>query len=147
MNATSEVYVENISQGPNIFCIFLSLIAEYKPTVISIDEEPVKIRAGNGSFIPVPGNVLFDTGNLNATGISEELTNKLGLQEDGTKLKKVKLPDDKEGQFGTVPLQIVVRGIIYKVNALVGVPAVGTDLLIGIDIIKKLIERKFSFGE
>lgn len=130
-----------------IFWFFLSLIAEYKPTVISIGEEPVKVRSGNGSFIPVPGNVLFDTGNLSATGISKKLLNKLGLQEDKTKLMKVKLPDGKEGQYGTVPLQIVVRGIKYKSNALVGAPAVGTDLLIGIDIIGKLIERKFSFGE
>ena len=115
--------------------------------MISTGDEPVKIRAGSGAFISVLGNVLFDTGNSSATGISEKLLNELDLHEDRTKLKKVKLPGGKVGQFGRVPLQIVVRGIKYKVNALVGAPAAGTDLLIGIDIMKRLIERKYSFGE
>ena len=115
--------------------------------IFFIDEEPVKIRAKDGSFIPVPGNVLFDTGNSSSTSISKELLYKLGLREDRRNLTKVKLPDSKVGQFGRVRLKIVVRGIIYNVKALVGVPAADVDLLLGKDIMKRLIERKYTFGE
>lgn len=91
--------------------------------------------------------MLFDTGNLNATGISRKLLSELDLTEDRSKLQNVRLPDGNIGQFGGVGLQIVVRGVKYKVNALFGVPATGTDLLIGIDIIKHLKERKLTFGD
>ena len=115
--------------------------------MISITEEPVQIKDGNGSWILVPGDVLVDSGNEVATGISEKLVHKLDLHPDRSKLRKVVTAGGKEFQCSTVEIEINVRGHKFKVYALVGAPAPDTDLLIGIDVIKPLFDLKYSLGE
>ena len=116
--------------------------------MISISEEPVEIRHGDGTWMTVPGEVLFDTGNELATGISEKLVDKLDLQPDRRKPRNVVVGGGHELHCSRVAIKIKVRGDTYKVNnALVGAPAPNTDLLIGKDVIDKLIDRKYTFGE
>ena len=117
--------------------------------MISITEEPVEIQHGNGTWTLVPGEVLFDTGNEMATGISEKLVDKLDLQPDRSKQRKVVTGGGKELHCGRVVIEIVkVRGHKFKVdNVLVGAPAPDTDLLIRKDVIDQLIDRKYTFGE
>ena len=116
--------------------------------MISITEEPVEIQHGNGTWTLVPGEVLFDTGNEMATGISEKLVDKLDLQPDRSKQRKVVTGGGKEFPCSRVAIEIKIRGHTFKVdNALVGAPAPNTDLLIGKDVIDQLIDRKYTFGE
>ena len=115
--------------------------------MISINEEPVQIKDGNESWILVPGEVLFDSGNELATGISEELVDKLDLHPDRSKLRKVVTVGNKEFHCGTVVIEINVRGHKFKLNALVGATAPNTDLLIGADVINPLLNLRYTLGE
>ena len=83
-------------------------------------------------MIPVPEHwrVLFDTGNEVATSYLE-----LNLQPDPSKKRKVKLAGG-----GSVDIELIIRGYHFKVCALIDVVAEGTDLLVGMDIIKKLFD-------
>ena len=121
-------------------------MSEFKPQVISIDEEPVKIKNGEGKAILVPGNVKFDTGNDAGTAISLRLLEKLGLEPDRSKKYCV------EGVGGVmecfrVEISLRIRRRVFKVSALVGSVAGDADLLIGNDIMTKLDKLNFSFGQ
>ena len=104
----------------------------YKPFIISRDKELVDIQKACGEVIPVPEHwrVLFDTGNEVATSYLE-----LNLQPDPSKKRKVKLAGG-----GSVDIEVLIRGYHFKVCALIDVVAEGTDLLVGMDIIKKLFD-------
>ena len=128
-------------------CIFLSSITGFKPTVISIDNEPVQIKHGNGRWMSAPGRVLFDTGNTLATAISEDSVNELKLKPDESKTREAESIGGIKCEFNTVPIEVNVRGHKFKVDALVGAVASETDLLIGADIINPLIKKKYTFGE
>lgn len=52
--------------------------------MISIDEEPVKIKNADGKCVLVK-KVKFDTGNDGGTAISSGLLHKLGLEPDRSK--------------------------------------------------------------
>ena len=121
----------------------------YKPLVISRDEEPVEIQNAFDKVIPVPGKfrVLFDTGNEAATGISRELLLELNLQPDPNKQGKANLAGGGSGQFETVQIVLLIRGYQFSVCALVDVPAKGTDLLVGMDIIEKLFDLGYTIGD
>lgn len=125
------------------------LILRYKPYIISRDEEPVEIRNACGKVIPVQGHwrVLFDTGNEAHTGISTGLLLELNLQPDSKTKKKVKLAGGGLRQFENVEIELVIRGYHFKVYALVGAPAEGTDLLVGMDIIQQLFDKGYTIGE
>ncbi|KAJ7393242.1 hypothetical protein OS493_006211 [Desmophyllum pertusum] len=128
--------------------VCVGLIIRFKPRVISINEEPVKVKDVNGALIIVPvGCCLFDTGNDAATAVSQELVDELGLLPDRRKLTKVVGIGGAVCQCSKVSLDLVVRGHRFSVEALVGAVAPDTDLLIGSDIIKQLIELKFTLGE
>ena len=109
----------------------------YKPFIISRDKELVDIQKACGGVIPVPEHwrVLFDTGNEVATSYLE-----LNLQPDPRKKRKVKLAGGGSGQFETVDIEFIIRGYHFKVCALIDAVAEGTDLLVGMDIIKKLFD-------
>ena len=115
--------------------------------MISITEEPVEVKDGNGRWMRVPGDVLFDTGNKSQTAISGELVDKLDLQPDRRKLRKVVAAGDTQLQCSTVDIEVNVRNNKFKVEALVGATAPPTDLLIGSDIINPLTKKKYTFGE
>lgn len=137
------VYYNNVNFL--LFQFFFSL-SEFKPQVISIDEEPVKIKNGEGKAILVPGNVKFDTGNDAGTAISLRLLEKLDLEADRSKKYSV------EGVGGVmecfrVEISLRIRRRVFKVSALVGSVTGDTDLLIGNDIMTKLDKLNFSFGQ
>ena len=115
--------------------------------MISIKNEPVKITDGNWRFTDLSGRVIFDTGNDAGTSISKELADKLDLQPDGRNLVPVVGLGGAKALFDTVPITVDVRGHQFPVDALIGAQAPGTDLLIGNDIIKLLIEKGFTIGE
>ncbi len=118
--------------------------------MISIHNEPVKITDGSGQFIDVPGEVVVDTGNDAGTGISLELFYKLNLQPTSRHLSRtvfVNVGGGNMEKFSTVPLEVEVKGHQFSVDALIGAPARGTDLLIGNDLINQLIEKGFTIGE
>ena len=121
----------------------------YKPFIISRDEELVDIQKACGEVIPVPEHwrVLFDTGNEVATGISRRCLLELNLQPDPSKKRKVKLAGGGSGQFETVEINLIIRGYPFKVCALVDAVAEGTDLLVGMDIIKKLFDSGYTIGD
>ncbi|PFX12452.1 hypothetical protein AWC38_SpisGene23591 [Stylophora pistillata] len=125
------------------------LILRYKPLVISRDEEPVQIKNGCGKVIPVSRChcVLFDTGNDAATGISRELLLELNLQPYRNKKREVKLAGGRLGQFEMVEIELVIRGHHFNVCALIDAPAEGTDLLVGMDIIRQLYDLGYTIGE
>ena len=102
-----------------------------------------------GEVIPVPGHwrVLFDTGNEVATGISRELLLKLNLQPDPNKKRKAKLAGRRSGQFETIQIVLAIRGYQFSVCALVDVPAKGTDLLVGMDVIQQLFDLGYTIGD
>ena len=45
-----------------------------------------------------------------------------------------------------VNLKLKIRGHVIPVRALAGAPAPGIDLLIGMDVIRKLNDENFSLG-
>lgn len=113
--------------------------------MISIDEEPVKIRNGDGKCVLVK-NVKFDTGNDGGTAISSGLVQKLGLEPDRSKKSRI------VGIGGTVEcfqvkITIYIRKRPFKVNALVDALAPRTDLLIGNDIMEMLDKENYTIGQ
>lgn len=133
-----------------LFTFFTFL--EYKPHVISTDEEIVKIKNGDGKYIIFPGIVKFDTGNEAATGISYEFIEKLDLEVDHSKKVRIttagRTAEGNEivAQCSRVNLKLKIRGHVIPVHALAGAPASGTDLLIGMDVIRKLHDENFTLG-
>ena len=107
----------------------------------------MKIRNGNGEWVDLERNVLFDTGNSSATAISEKLVEDLNLEPDRSKRRKVEGMGGINGHFSTVDVEIKVRNHKFPVNASVGATASCTDLLIGTDIISWLIEKNYTLGE
>lgn len=113
--------------------------------MISIDEEPVKIRNADGKRVLVK-NVKFDTGNDGGTAISNDLVLNLGLEPDRSKKFRV------VGIGGTVEcfkvkISLYIRRCPFKLNALVGAIAPGTDLLIGNDIMEMLDKENYTIGQ
>ena len=129
-----------------LFQLFFFFFSEFKPQVISIDEEPVKIKNAEGRAIPVPGNVKFDTGNDVATAISPRLLEKLGLEPDRSKKIRVTGVGGDMECF-RVEISLRIRRRMFKVSALVGAVAGDTDLLIGNDVMMELDKLNFSFGQ
>lgn len=119
----------------------------HKAKIISIDDEPVKIKDHKGQVIPVPGNVKFDTGNDVATAISEKLVEKLDLLPDDNKKRRVTGAGGTVLHCSTVEITVVIRKRRYRRLALVGAQAPGTDLLIGMDIIESLNDKDYTLGK
>lgn len=120
--------------------------SEYKPKVISTDEEPVKIMNRDGNMIFVPGSVKFDTGNDAATAISHGLMDKLHLKTDRSKRISVTGIGGHVLDCCRVKICLLIRKRVFKVDALVGAVAPQTDLLIGNEIIEQLAKENFSIG-
>ena len=120
--------------------------SEYKPQTISIDEEPVKIQDGDGNIILVPGTVKFDTGNDAGTAISKELGDTLGLKPDSRKKRKVHVTGGYVIEYKKVTIKLFIRKRQFIVDALFGAVASGTDLLVGMEIIKRLNGENFTLG-
>ena len=120
--------------------------SEYKPQTISIDEEPVKIQDGDGNIILVPGTVKFDTGNDAGTAISKELGDTLGLEPDSRKKRKVHVTGGGVIEYKKVTIKLFIRKRQFIVDALFGAVASGTDLLVGMEIIKQLNGENFTLG-
>ena len=138
------------------FCIFI-LFSEYKPYVISRDEEPVKIQNASGEMIPIHHvfelepdkkrwKVLFDTCNEVDTGISRELMEELNLQADPNKKKKAKVIGGGSCEFQTIQIVLVIRGHRFSVCGLVDAVAEDTNLLMGMDIIQPLYDLGYTIG-
>lgn len=94
----------------------------------------------------MPGNVKFDTGNDAGTAISPRLLEKLGLEPDQRKKIRVNGVGGDMECF-RVEISLRIRRRVFKVSALVGAVAGDTDLLIGNDIMTKLDNLNFSFGQ
>jgi len=131
------------------------LILRYKPKVISVEEEMVEIMNADGNYVNCPGEVTFDTGNCGGTAISRELVKELNLEDTIDHENKVRCwgvaRDDDDKQISnlcsTIKINIKIRKKPFPVRALYGVPAEGTDLLIGMDIIKELFDEDFTLGK
>lgn len=123
----------------------------YKPTVISIENEPVAIMNSEGDFVACP-EVEFDTGNRVLTGISGKCVEKLGLEDKIDHTEKVPcLTVGKSGcrtriEFSTVEIQIEIRGMVFTLKALYDV-SVDKDLLIGMDVIDSLFDGNYTLGK
>ena len=128
--------------------LLLVFCSEYKPKVISIDEEPVKIKNADKKFIQVPGMVTLDTGNDAATGISRKLLEKLNLEDkiDYSKKRKFMVAGGSSIECNRVHITLKIRDMKFPTNALVGALAPKTDLLIGMEIISKLNDENFTLG-
>lgn len=135
-----------------IFSFTFFTFIGYKPHVISTDEEIVKIKNGEGKYLIFPGIVKFDTGNEVASGISYEFIEKLDLEVDHSKKVRMttagRTEDGNEivAQCSRVNFKLKIRGQVIPVHGLAGAPAPGTDLLIGMDVIKKLHDENFTLG-
>lgn len=131
------------------------LLLGYKPKVISAEDEMVEIMNADRNYVDCPGVVTFDTGNCGGTAISRELVKKLNLEDTIDHENKVRYRgvarDDDDKQISnlcsTIKINIKIRKNKFPVRALYGVPAEGTDLLIGMDIIKKLFDEDFTLGK
>lgn len=119
----------------------------HKAKVISIDDEPVKIKDQHGNMIRVPGSVKFDSGNNAGTAISDRLVDNLGLKPDYSKMKHVTGAGGTVLRCSMVKITVIIRKRICTCHALVGVPAPGTDLLIGMDIIERLNDEGYTLGK
>ena len=119
--------------------------------VISRDEEPdVKIFNKNDDLVDVEGKILFDTGNEGKTLITREFAEELELD-----IEKLSEPIERGMPGGNnmsvthvaeLPLLVrwhLVRGITAHIGELAG----DVDLLIGMDIIERLIARGYTIGE
>ena len=94
----------------------------------------------------VPGKVKFDTGNDAGTAISEKLGSTLGLEPDSRKKMKACVPGGDEIEFSKVTIKLFIRKRQFIVDALFGAVASGTDLLVGMEIIKQLDGENFTLG-
>ena len=107
----------------------------------------MKIRDVNGELHQlVSGSVKFDSGNDVATAISKELVKDLGLEPNPHKKRIVTLAGGLKKPFGVIEISIVVRGREFCVKALVGAVCPDTELLVGMDVIQRLAEEKFTLG-
>ena len=125
------------------FIVFLNYFSGYKPFIISIDEEPVDIMNASGSWIRQ--SVCFDTGNKEAACISEKLLQKLGLKVDWEDTVLVHLAGAKK-RFPEVKVELKIRQHHFEGLALVGAVPEGFHLLIGMKIIKELIDLGYTIG-
>lgn len=112
----------------------------------------MEIKIGEEQSVIVPGVVKFDTGNDGPTTMSRVLMEKLGLEPDRS--KKLRTGPGIGGNFVDcfkVKICLYIRKRWWEVDAFVGAGALdpvapGTDLLIGKDIISRLVEEGFSIG-
>lgn len=137
--------------GPELFFFFVFLTSitpfysEFRPRVISSAEEPVKIRNGDGKFVVVE-NVKFDPANDGPTAISSDLVQKLSLEVDKNKKSRMIGIGDTEECF-KVKISLYIRKHHFKIDALVDAVTPGTDLLLGNDIMAKLVQEKYTIGQ
>lgn len=90
----------------------------------------------------------MDTGNNASTAISKKLVEQLQLEEWSCKRMRLNAAGGSHFQCNSrVTIKLIIREDLYKVHALVGALAHGCDLLIGMDIIKKLNDKNFTVGE
>lgn len=123
--------------------------------MISIEDEPLKIKNAEGNFVDCPLDVTFDTGNSVATGISVKLVRLLNLEGkiDYTQaVPVVGVGRDEDGNpitnfCHTVKIEIKIREMVFTVNALYDIPVENTHLLIGMDIIDPLFAENFTLGK
>ena len=127
------------------FFLYYPFYSEFRPHVISIDEELVKIRNGDGKCVLVK-KVKLDTGNDGGTAISSGLVQKLGLEPDRSKKSRMVGIGGPVECF-KVKISIYIRKRCFKVNALVDAVAPETDLLIGNDIMAKLDKENYTIGQ
>lgn len=113
--------------------------------MISIDEEPVEIRNGDGKCVLVK-KVKFDTGNDGGTAISSDFVQQLGLEPDRSK-KFCMVGIGGPVECFRVKISLYIRKHHFKVNALVGAVTPGTDLLVGNDIMEKLDKENYTIGQ
>ena len=123
--------------------------------MISIDEEPVKIKNADGVFVLCPGVVTFDTGNTVATSISNELVNILKLEDKIDHTKRLRYTaagrdangNPNHGVSSRVWIDLKIRRRVFPVFALVNAAVKNVDLLIGMDVISKLNDENFTLGK
>ncbi|XP_068755954.1 uncharacterized protein [Montipora capricornis] len=131
------------------------LILKYKPKVISIDEEPVRIKNADGIFVLCPGVVTFDSGNTLATSISNELLNILKLEDKIDHTKRVRYSaagsdangNPNHGVSSRVWINLKIRKRVFPVFALVDAAVKNVDLLIGMDVVRDLNDENFTLGK
>ena len=115
----------------------------------------VEIMNSEGSYVNCPVMEEFDTQNTLATAISEDLVKKLNLEDridhSNKKWYSGIVTDDDEKPIGklcsTIKIDVKIRERKFSVVALYGVPRKPTGLLIGIDIIKPLLDEGFALGK
>lgn len=132
------------------------MLLGYKPKVISFDDDMVEIMNADRNYVNCSEDVTvkFDTGNCGGTAISKNLVNELNLEDTIDHENKVRywgVARDDDGKqisnlCSTIEINIKIRNRKFPVRALYGVPAEGTDLLIGMDIIQKLFDEDFTLG-
>ena len=128
------------------FIVFLNYFSGYQPFIISRDEEPVDIMNASGSWIRVQGcQICFDTANDAAACISKELLQKLDLEVDWEDTVPVHLAG-VNGEFPEVKVELKIRQHHFEGLALVGAVPEGFHLLIGMEIIKELIDLGYAVG-
>lgn len=129
------------------FIVFLNYFSGYQPLIISRDEEPVDIMNASGSWIRVQGRqrACFDTGNDAAACISEELLQELGLEVDWEDTVRVHLAG-VDAKFPAVKVHLKIRQHHFEGLALVGAVPEGFHLLVGMEIIKELIDLGYTIG-
>jgi len=151
-----DVAIIKFIQSSHGGCIAVceGLVLRYKPKVISVEEEMVEIMNAEGNYVKCQEVATIDTGNTLATGISEELVEKLNLEDRIDHTNKTCYSGVVKGDDGepisklcsTIPINIKIRKMKFSVEALYGVPRKHTGLLIGMDIIKKLFDEEFTLG-
>lgn len=130
------------------------LVLRFKPKVISVEEETVKIMNAEGNYVNCQEVATIDTGNTLATGISEDLVEKLNLKDriDHTNKRCYSgVVKDDDGEpisklCSTIPINIKIRERKFSIEALYDVTPKHTGLLIGMDIIKQLFDEEFTLG-
>ena len=128
------------------FIVFLNYFSGYQPFIISRDEEPVDIMNASGSWIRVQGcQICFDTANDAAACISKELLQKLDLEVDWEDTVPVHLAG-VNGEFSEVKVELKIRQHHFEGLALVGAVPEGFHLLVGMKIIKELIDLGYAVG-
>ena len=129
------------------FIVFLNYFSGYKPWILSINEEPVDIMNASGSWIRVQGrkSFRFDTCNTAAACISIELLQKLGLEVNLEDTVPVHLAG-AYAEFPEVKVELKIRQHHFEGLALVGAVPEGFNLLVGMEIFKKLRKLGYTLG-
>ena len=129
------------------FIVLLNYFSGYKPFIISRDEELVDIMNASGSWIRVQGrqSFCFDTGNNAAACISIELLQKLGLKVNLEDTVPVHLAG-ADAEFPEVKVELKIRQHHFEGLASVGAVPKGFNLLVGMEIIKKLRKLGYTLG-